>query len=43
MTRTESDSLGQITLPAAALYGSNTARGLENFPSEICAIITRNG
>jgi len=30
--RTETDMLGTVRLPAAALYGSNTARGLENFP-----------
>jgi aspartate ammonia-lyase len=29
-TRTESDSLGEITLPARALYGANTARGAHN-------------
>ncbi|HKF74196.1 MAG TPA: aspartate ammonia-lyase [Stellaceae bacterium] len=30
-TRTESDSLGEVTLPADCLYGINTARGRENF------------
>jgi aspartate ammonia-lyase len=29
-TRTEHDLLGEITLPADALYGINTARGVEN-------------
>lgn len=29
--RTESDSLGDVQLPDGTLYGSNTARGLENF------------
>jgi aspartate ammonia-lyase len=31
-TRIEKDSLGQKELPAEALYGINTLRGLENFP-----------
>jgi aspartate ammonia-lyase len=30
-TRTESDSLGEVTLPADCLYGINTARGRQNF------------
>lgn len=30
-TRIESDSLGDVLLPEGALYGSNTARGVENF------------
>ena len=29
--RTESDSLGDVQLPDDTLYGSNTARALENF------------
>ena len=29
--RTESDSLGTVQLPDGTLYGSNTARGVENF------------
>jgi aspartate ammonia-lyase len=29
--RTESDSLGEVHLPHGTLYGSNTARGVENF------------
>jgi len=31
-TRMESDSMGQMTLPANALYGAQTARAVENFP-----------
>jgi len=31
-TRLEKDSLGTRELPAAALYGINTLRGIENFP-----------
>ena len=31
-TRTEYDSLGPMTVPAAALYGAQTARALEIFP-----------
>ncbi len=31
-TRTESDSLGEIQVPAAALYGPQTARAVANFP-----------
>ena len=30
--RTEKDSLGELSLPAEALYGIHTARALENFP-----------
>ena len=30
--RTESDSLGQVAVPAGALYGAQTARAVENFP-----------
>jgi aspartate ammonia-lyase len=30
--RTESDSLGQMAIPADALYGIHTARAMENFP-----------
>ena len=30
--RRERDSLGEVELPADALYGSNTQRALENFP-----------
>lgn len=30
--RIETDSLGTIEIPANALYGSNTARALQNFP-----------
>lgn len=30
--RLESDSLGTVRIPATALYGSNTFRGLQNFP-----------
>ncbi len=31
-TRVESDSMGQMTVPAAALYGAQTARAVQNFP-----------
>ncbi len=31
-TRNETDSLGTISIPEQSLYGSNTARALENFP-----------
>ncbi len=31
-TRTERDSMGDMEVPAAALYGASTARALENFP-----------
>ena len=31
-TRTEKDSLGDIQVPAAALYGAQTARAVQNFP-----------
>ncbi|MEO5534347.1 MAG: aspartate ammonia-lyase [Pseudolysinimonas sp.] len=31
-TRTESDSLGSMQIPAAAYWGIHTARALENFP-----------
>ncbi len=31
-TRQEVDSLGEVLLPADALFGSNTQRALENFP-----------
>ncbi|NQU75629.1 MAG: aspartate ammonia-lyase, partial [Planctomycetes bacterium] len=30
--RTETDSLGQVRIPAEALYGAQTARAVENFP-----------
>jgi len=30
--RTESDSLGEVRVPAGALYGAQTARAVENFP-----------
>jgi aspartate ammonia-lyase len=30
--RTETDSLGQMTIPADAIYGIHTARAMENFP-----------
>ena len=30
--RTESDSLGQLAVPAGALYGAQTARAVANFP-----------
>ncbi len=30
--RTESDSMGEVTIPEDALYGTNTARAIENFP-----------
>ena len=31
-TRTESDSMGEMTLPADAIYGATTARAVVNFP-----------
>ncbi|BCA78380.1 class II fumarate hydratase [Desulfuromonas sp. AOP6] len=31
-TRIEKDSMGEMTVPAAALYGAQTARAMENFP-----------
>ena len=31
-TRTETDSMGQMTVPADALYGATTQRAVENFP-----------
>jgi fumarate hydratase class II len=30
--RTESDSMGEMRVPASALYGAQTARAVENFP-----------
>jgi len=30
--RIETDALGERAIPATALYGANTIRGLENFP-----------
>jgi len=30
--RDETDSLGTVSIPEQSLYGSNTARALENFP-----------
>ena len=32
LTRTESDSLGSMRIPAGAYWGIHTARALENFP-----------
>ncbi|MEM6545784.1 MAG: aspartate ammonia-lyase, partial [Pseudomonadota bacterium] len=31
-TRIESDSMGEVTLPADALYGAQTQRAVDNFP-----------
>ena len=31
-TRTERDSMGEMQVPAAALYGASTARAVDNFP-----------
>ena len=31
-TRTERDTMGEMTLPAGALYGATTQRAVENFP-----------
>src|ERR687897_3642907 len=31
-TRTERDTMGEVVLPAAALYGAQTQRAVENFP-----------
>ena len=30
--RTEQDTMGEVTIPAGALYGAQTARAVENFP-----------
>ena len=30
--RTEHDSMGEMQVPAEALYGASTARAVENFP-----------
>ena len=30
--RTEHDSMGEMQVPADALYGASTARAVENFP-----------
>jgi fumarate hydratase class II len=36
-TRTERDSMGELTVPATALYGAQTQRAIENFPiSGLC-------
>lgn len=32
MTRTERDTMGEMAVPEAALYGAQTARAVENFP-----------
>src|SRR5512138_2499723 len=31
-TRIERDTMGEVTVPASALYGAQTARAVENFP-----------
>ena len=31
-TRTEHDSLGELQVPADALYGAQTQRAVQNFP-----------
>src|SRR3954447_50989 len=31
-SRTESDSMGEMRVPASAYYGAQTARAVENFP-----------
>ncbi|PSQ46450.1 aspartate ammonia-lyase, partial [Halobacteriales archaeon SW_12_67_38] len=31
-TRTESDSLGEMEVPASAYWGAQTQRAVENFP-----------
>jgi len=31
-TRVEKDSLGELPVPADALYGAQTARAVDNFP-----------
>jgi fumarate hydratase, class II len=31
-TRVERDTMGEVTVPASALYGAQTARAVENFP-----------
>ena len=35
--RTERDTMGEMRVPADALYGAQTARAVENFPSAGCA------
>ena len=30
--RTEQDSMGEMQVPAGAMYGAQTARAIENFP-----------
>ncbi len=35
MNRTESDSLGELKIPAEALYGIHSLRAKENFPADI--------
>src|SRR5579862_3711794 len=32
MERTEHDSMGEMAVPADALYGAQTARAIQNFP-----------
>ena len=39
-TRTESDSIGEMAIPADADYGIHTARAVENFP--ITGILLRH-
>jgi len=31
-TRSERDSMGEMSVPADAYYGASTARAVENFP-----------
>jgi fumarate hydratase class II len=35
--RTEKDALGEVKVPARALFGAATQRAVENFPSAGCA------
>ncbi len=35
--RIEKDSLGEMQVPAGALYGAQTQRAVLNFPSAVCA------
>ena len=41
-SRDETDSLGTVSIPEQSLYGSNTARALENFPVDD-AVFDRRG
>ena len=34
--RTERDSMGEVAVPATALFGAQTQRAVENFPVSVC-------